>query len=314
MRPSNETNTAIHMAGKILHAAGDLDRALEEYERVKESFGDAVKSIEFLTEKGLSVDEVSMFQAEEPASVTLRHKNLDEVDLRVYKVDLMTFYLSERDLERMTRINLAGIAPVIYRTLSVEDSKRFEWNEMKLDLPFEEPGAYLVVVESNGVLASGMVLRSDLEIEVQEDAQQGIVRVNARAGSPPKFAKGVKVKVRGNRNDRFVSGETDLRGVFTAADIQGVATVLAQAGDQYGFYRGTQSLGQPREKADREMRARKKAEAKAGAVRQILELDAPSRSNTERLSRVQEEQSRRWNIQTDVSNVMLYSQKAKSLY
>ena len=309
MKKSDEANTAIHIAGKILHAVGDLDRALNEYERVKESFGDAVKSIEFLTKKGLSMDEVFIFKAGEPASIKLRHKNLDQVDLRVYKVDLMTFYLSEQDLERMTGINLAGITPVMHRTLNLKDSKRFEWNEMKLDLPFEQPGAYLIVLESDGVLASGMLLRSDLEIEVQEDAPQGVVRVNARAGSPPTFAKGVKVQVRGSSNDRFVSGETDLRGVFTAADIKGVATVLAQAGDQYGFYRGTQALGR-REGVE----AGEKVKAEAPEPQKVWgELDALGQ-NTVRLRTVQQEQSHRWNIQTDVSNVDLFSQKAKSLY
>ena len=42
----------------------------------------------------------------------------------------------------------------------------------------------------------------------------------------------------GSRNEDFVSGETDLRGVFVADGIRGAATVIAQAGPaRYAFYR-----------------------------------------------------------------------------
>jgi len=311
MKKSSEVNTAIHMAGKILHASGDLKKALEEYKRVKESFGDAIKSIEFLTEKNMTMDEVSIFKTGKSASITLRHKNLENVVLKVYKVDLMTFYLSEQDLERMTRINLAGISPVIHRSLNLEKAKPFAWNEDKIDLALDETGAYLVVAESDGTVSSGMVLKSELEIEVREDAEQGIVRVNSYIGSSNQFAKGVKVQVRGNHNDTFISGETDLRGIFSASGIKGVVTVLAQVGEQYGFYRGSQSIGLVEDEKGR--RSQRKSSTPKKENLSIMGLDALG-NNQLRLRQVQEEQNARWNIQTDVSNFSKISQKAKSLY
>ena len=50
----------------------------------------------------------------------LLFKNLDRAELRVYQVDLMRFYLSERNLDRMTRIDLAGIDPEVHRTLELK--------------------------------------------------------------------------------------------------------------------------------------------------------------------------------------------------
>ena len=51
------------------------------------------------------------------------------------------------------------------------------------------------------------------------------------------------VKVIGSRNDDFVSGETDLRGVFVADGIQGTSTVIAQAeSSHYAFFRGKADL------------------------------------------------------------------------
>ncbi|MGC9328933.1 MAG: tetratricopeptide repeat protein, partial [Candidatus Hinthialibacter sp.] len=176
MRKSEEVNASILMAGKILHAAGNLDQALEEYNRVKESFGDAGKSIEFLTQKGLKVDDLSIFRMSDTASVSIEYKNLDQIELRIYQVDLMTFYLTERNLEGMTGIDLAGITPAIQKTYDVKDEKRFVWNEIQCGLSLPDPGAYLAVASGGGLQSSSMILRSDLEIEVQEDAEQGLVR------------------------------------------------------------------------------------------------------------------------------------------
>ena len=56
----------------------------------------------------------------------------------------------------------------------------------------------------------------------------------------------VLVKVVGTNNDVFMSGHTDLRGIFEADGIVGTATVLARSGDrQFAFYRGTTPLGSP---------------------------------------------------------------------
>jgi hypothetical protein len=55
-----------------------------------------------------------------------------------------------------------------------------------------------------------------------------------------------QVKVIGTNNTQFVSGETDLRGVFVAEGINGQVTAVARQGTaQYAFYRGTTSIGAP---------------------------------------------------------------------
>jgi hypothetical protein len=46
----------------------------------------------------------------------------------------------------------------------------------------------------------------------------------------------------GSFDREFVSGSTDLRGIFIADNIHGTATVIARKGDQYAFYRGTSIL------------------------------------------------------------------------
>ena len=61
------------------------------------------------------------------------------------------------------------------------------------------------------------------------------------------FVPKVQVKVIGSGNADFVSGETDLRGVFVAEGVSGEAAAVARKGAaQYAFYRGTTPLGDPR--------------------------------------------------------------------
>src|SRR6185436_3892464 len=56
----------------------------------------------------------------------------------------------------------------------------------------------------------------------------------------------VHVKAIGSRNGDFVSGQTDLRGVFVGDNLAGTSTVIAQAdGGRYAFFRGKQELGPP---------------------------------------------------------------------
>jgi tetratricopeptide (TPR) repeat protein len=49
----------------------------------------------------------------------------------------------------------------------------------------------------------------------------------------------------GSRDNQFKSGDTDLRGIFVAEDLNGSATVIARQEGRYEFYRGTSHLGRP---------------------------------------------------------------------
>jgi hypothetical protein len=70
------------------------------------------------------------------------------------------------------------------------------------------------------------------------------VRVTVKDEVANKYAANVHVKVIGSHNPQFVSGQTDLRGVFVADGILGTTTVIARVGqNRYAFHRGKVSLG-----------------------------------------------------------------------
>ena len=102
------------------------------------------------------------------------------------------------------------------------------------------------MVRGDDLYASGIVLVTPLELEVLEEPRRGRVRVTVRDAETEDFVPKVQVKVIGSDNAAFLSGETDLRGVFVAEGVRGQVTAVARKGTgQYAFYRGEDIVGPP---------------------------------------------------------------------
>ena len=235
---------AVYIMGQIYHSLGKPKQAIDEYKRVKGRFPDAAQSIDFFTRKEIRLPEVTTIKPGEAAKATLKFRNVAEANVKVYRIDLPKFGLMQRNLNRITAINLAGIRPYHEMTLKLGDGLDFRDRKTEMQLPLKDEGAYLVVCRGASLYASGLVLISPLSLEIQEDATSGRVRVTVRNTAADKYAKDVGVKVIGSSNAKFVSGETDLRGVFIADAIRGTSTVIAKADkNRYAFYRGKTTLG-----------------------------------------------------------------------
>jgi hypothetical protein len=150
--------------------------------------------------------------------------------------------LLQKNLNNITNVNLAGISPYHQETLTLGVGKDYADKESSVTLPLDKEGAYLVVAKESESDASGMVLRSPLKLEVDEDAVSGRVRANVVNAATGRYENKAHVKVIGSEDQQFISGDTDLRGIFIADNIHGTATVIARKGDQYAFYRGAAAL------------------------------------------------------------------------
>jgi len=237
---------AVYIMGQIHHALGQALEAIREYEKVVERFPDAREAIEYFNRKAIALEEVTTVRPGEKAEIELKFRNVPEVEVKVYRIDLMKFSLLERDLSGITRINLSGIRPLVEQKVALGDGKDFRDRTKKLELPLAKEGAYLIVCRGGDLHASGLALVTPLAIEVQEEGLSGRVRATVKNRVTDKSSAAVNVKVIGSRNDRFTDGQTDLRGVFIADGIAGKTTVIARAGDgQYAFHRGTLEMGPP---------------------------------------------------------------------
>ena len=82
--------------------------------------------------------------------------------------------------------------------------------------------------------------------------RSGRVRVTVRDARTKEPVPKVQVKVIGTDNPAFLSGETDLRGVFVAEGVRGQVTAVARRGsNQYAFYRGTTTSARPAGRPER---------------------------------------------------------------
>ena len=242
---SDHKNLAIYIMGQIYHSMRQPEQAIAEYAKVKDQFPDAREAIAYFTRKLLKLEEASTFRPGEEVQIPLHYRNEQDVNLLVYRVDLMTLYLLQKNLNNIANINLAGITPYHQENLTLGDGKDYAEKTYTLSLPLQKEGAYLVVAKETELDTSGMALISQLKLEVEEDAVSGRVRVNVLNAESRKYENKVHVKVIGSGDSEFVSGSTDLRGIFIADNIHGAATVIARKGDQYAFYRGQTALQPP---------------------------------------------------------------------
>ncbi len=244
---SDHKDLAIYIMGQIYHSMGQPEQAIEEYEKVKDLFPDAQESLTSFTRKLLKLDEVTTFTPEEEKpdyEIPLHYRNVKDASILVYRVDLMKLYLLQKNLNSITDINLAGITPYLQKAVELGDGKDYADKKFSLPLLLKQEGAYLVVAKETELDTSGMALVSPLKMDVDEDAVSGRVRVNVKNAVTGKYENNAHVKVIGSQDAEFVSGSTDLRGIFIADNIHGTATVIARKGDQYAFYRGETALQQ----------------------------------------------------------------------
>jgi tetratricopeptide (TPR) repeat protein len=237
---------AVYIMGQVFHSLGKAADAIAEYLRVEDRFADARQAIEYFKRQAISLPEVTTIKPGEPVEPELAFRNIADADVKVYRIDLMKFSLLKRNLGGITKINLSGIRPLVEQDLKLGDGKDYRDRTQKLSLPLKEEGAYLVVCRGGDLYASGLVLVSPLAVEVQEETSSGRIRATIKNVLKDAYVSDVHVKAIGSRNDDFVSGETDLRGVFIGDNLAGTATVIAEADNgRYAFFRGEKELGPP---------------------------------------------------------------------
>jgi len=243
---SKDKDLARYIIGQIYHAQGKPEIAIDWYQKVEEIYPDARESISYFEEKRISLDEVHVVRPNQDAKIKLKYRNVKEAELQIYKVDLMKLYLREKNLSKIRQVQLAGIEPELSKSIILGDGKDYIDKEHEVELALKDENAYLIICRGDDIFTSGLVLITPLELEVQEEPVSGRVRVNVKDVVSETYKEGIHVKVIGSDNKEFISGETDLRGIFIADNIRGKATVIArQDNNLYAFYRGKQWLGAP---------------------------------------------------------------------
>ncbi len=220
-----------YIFAQIHHIRGALDEAVEAYRLAAGRFVDAEDALAFLTERGLSLSQlVAVGPGSEPR-LELRWKNLEQLDWRVYRVDLPMLLTEELELANLD-LELTGIPPHKSDSVPLVPRQPYIWQAGALQLPLQDKGVYLVKAGSQGVERSAVVLISDLELEVQQTSGRTRVYVTSRSTGQP--VAGVSLRI--SDGSRIAArGETDRRGIFeTTARCR---AVVAEKGADFALWR-----------------------------------------------------------------------------
>jgi hypothetical protein len=232
------------MKAQIYHAKGELGKALENYRKLKETSPDAARSATFLEREAIALPEVTVAPLAKAAEIELEYAGVASAQVRAYKVDLTMLALRKKGLVDAASIEVAGIKPVFDRAFKLDAPNAKRREKQKLTLDLKDPGAYVVGVKAGDFFASGLLLRSDLAMSVQEEPG-GTVRVNVTNVAAGGFAEGVKVTIFGTSDSRIMSDKTDLRGIWETNEVRGKAVVVAEKAGHVAMYRGQSALVMP---------------------------------------------------------------------
>ena len=242
---NEDRDFARYILGQIYHVQEKPEQAIAWYNKVRKIYPDADESIAHFEAQRIALPEVTIKRPNTDVALTLKYRNIKTAVIQVYRVDLMKLYLREKNLSQVTQTRLAGIEPAVSQTVPLGDGKDYIDKSREIALPLTDEGAYLVICRGDNLSTSGLILITPLEIEVQEGTVSGRVRVNVRDAVVGKYQPKVHVKAVDSATGRFISGETDLRGIFIADGLRGTATVIARdAENRYAFHHGTAWLGE----------------------------------------------------------------------
>ena len=236
LKESENKNFAIHMLAKIYHSQAKYLKALELYKEVSNDFLDAKRSVDFLEERKLLVDEVTQIAKDEEAKIELKYKGLLELNLKVYKVDFIMLALKEKDLSKITNVKLSGIKPTLEKTVILHRTKQYTPQTKELPLPIEEVGAYLLVFKGEDVESSAILIKSDLKVDMLEADAGGKIRVSI-LDKDKNYVPEVRMHFIDANGSNYVNLETDLRGIAEADGFYGSVSVIGEKDGHYCFYK-----------------------------------------------------------------------------
>jgi hypothetical protein len=234
---SKDRDYARYVTAQIYHAQRKTPEAIQWYEKVKNVYQDAAEVIKSFEQKNVQLPEITTFLPGEPVRLKVDYRNVADGSLQVYKVDLAKLFTTQRSLEEITKVNLAGIVPQSSLTFPLGTAKDYVAKEKTVDLPIKEEGAYLAIVRGDDLFSSGLILISPLKLEIREPGASS-VRVNvtnASSGLPISDAE--IIAMGGNQEQR--SSTTDPRGMAELVGLSGIPSVLVKHGENhYALVRG----------------------------------------------------------------------------
>ncbi|MCD4726496.1 MAG: hypothetical protein K8R46_02465, partial [Pirellulales bacterium] len=140
--------------------------------------------------KTLTVVTERAFRSDEKPKVRITTRNIEEVSMRVYRIDMEDYFVKRGTIYSVEDLDIDLIEPEEKWIAPVEDFKKYAELSREVDLPFTEPGAYVLNVSDDERTATALVLVSDLQMILKSGREDVLVFVeDVRRKAPFEGAK-----------------------------------------------------------------------------------------------------------------------------
>lgn len=221
------------IAATLEQKLGKLEDALKEYKKLTWGYGQshAKQHIARLTAKQLEVVTPRVFRSDETPTVTCTTRNVETLTVRLYKVDLETYFRKMHLASGVEGLDIALIDPDKTFEFKVPDYQKYQELENQVEVPLPKAGdakdapagVMAVTISSQTLEATTLLVQSDLDIIVKSSRDETLVFAqNMRTG---KAWPAARVLV-SNGDKVFAEAGTGDDGVF-----RGTYDELKSAGD-----------------------------------------------------------------------------------
>src|SRR5690606_31379348 len=171
---SNEAGQAALMIGVVLEERlGRLKESLEAYRQVAGQLQPkAQERITRLTEPLLEIVTERKFRSDEQPRIKLATRNLEEVTVKVYRVDMADYFRKMQLASGIEALDIALIDPDEQFDYEVDGYEKYRRIEADVEIPLGVPGVTAVTVSSDELEATTMVVVSDLDIIVKSSRNE----------------------------------------------------------------------------------------------------------------------------------------------
>ncbi|UUO05786.1 tetratricopeptide repeat protein [Blastopirellula sp. J2-11] len=197
-----------------------LADAMVEYKKLTwgSHAGSAQQQIALLSNKSLSISTMRVYRSNETPRIGLKTRNLESVNVQIYKVDLETYFRKMHLATGVESLDIALIDPDSQFEHQVADYEKYRLFSQNVDVPLPgeneiKAGVMAITVSGKTQESTTLVLQSDLDMIVKSSRDEVFIFTqNMRTGKP---WPGVKLLL-SNGSEVFAEVETGADGVYQA--------------------------------------------------------------------------------------------------
>ncbi|MGE4632899.1 MAG: MG2 domain-containing protein, partial [Planctomycetota bacterium] len=209
-----------------------LIRLEESVIAYRECFGTSVERparerLRELTQKSLQIDTDRLLRSNEAASFSLDTRNIEKVEVKIYPLDIEAYFRKYHSRDEVEQLDLDLIDPWKTVELEIDNYAQYRPCHQLVELPVEGSGTWAVMVSSEKLQATTLVVRTDLDIIVKAGRREVLVYAQDMLEKRPAAGVDVLIAIPGADDQRV------LQEVKTGSD--GIVRIeyqkLAQSAD-----------------------------------------------------------------------------------